>query len=108
MVDKASDLILNSMGASPRSLRRLIGRRARHVRLASRRSQSDVARAAGVSLPTLRRFEAGANVNLDVLVRVAIALEADRDLRELFTPPDVQTIDEVFKRRALPMRGRSR
>ncbi len=96
------------LGTSPQSLRKRIGRRARDARLAARRSQADVARAAGVSLPTLQRFEAGANVSLDVLVRVAIALNAERDLRELFPLPDLRTIDEVLQRRRLPQRGRSR
>lgn len=96
------------LGTSPRSLRRRIGHRARGARLAARRSQADVARAAGVSLPTITRFEAGANVNLDVLLRVAIALNAERELRELFPLPDVRTIDEVLERQRLPQRGRSR
>jgi transcriptional regulator with XRE-family HTH domain len=89
-------------------MRKRIAGRARDVRLAARRSQSDVAQAAGISLPTLARFEAGANVSLDVLVRVAIALSAEREVGELFPLPDVRTIDELLERRALPQRGRSR
>jgi transcriptional regulator with XRE-family HTH domain len=101
-------MISNVLDISPRSLRRRIGRRARDARLAARRSQADIAQAAGVSLPTVVRFEAGANVNLDVLLRIAIALNAERELRELFPLPDVRTIDEVLERRRLPQRGRSR
>lgn len=101
-------MIHGILGMSPGSMRKRIGSRARDVRLAARRSQSDVAQAAGISLPTLARFEAGVNVSLDVLVRVAIALSAEREVGELFPLPDVRTIDELLERRALPQRGRSR
>ncbi|HEV3155980.1 MAG TPA: helix-turn-helix transcriptional regulator [Candidatus Baltobacteraceae bacterium] len=107
MEHTTSNMMLSAFGASPLSLRKFVGRRARDARLASRRSQAHVALAAGISLPTLQRFEAGAKVNLDVLVRVAIALNAERGLYELFAPPDVRTIDEVLRRRALPQRGLS-
>ena len=95
-------------GASPHSLRMHIARRAREARLAGRRSQADVALAAGVSLPTLQRFEAGANVRLDVLLRVAVALGAEREMRQLFPLPDLRTLDEVLEGRRLPQRGRKR
>ena len=55
-------------------------------------------------MPTLQRFESGVNVCLDVLVRVAIALDADRSLRELFAPAEARTIDEIVARRR-PRRG---
>ena len=108
MADSESDTLFAALGASPGALRKRIGSRARDARLSAHRSQADVAQAAGVSLPTLQRFESGANVNLDVLVRVAITLNAERAVAELFTLPDARTIDEVLQRRALPQRGRNR
>lgn len=92
---------------STRAIRQRIGRRARDARLAARRSQAELAKAAGVSLPTLRRFEAGASVTLDVVIRVAIALNCERELRELFPPPDLRTIDDVLKRKHVPRRARA-
>lgn len=89
-------------------MRQRIGRRARDARLARRRSQADVARAADVSVPTLQRFESGTNVSLDVLVRIAIALNAESELRGLFPLPETRTIDDVLERQRLPQRGRSR
>lgn len=59
-----------------------------------------------MSLPTFRRFEAGANVSIDVLIRVAIALHAERRLHDLFPTPDARTIDEILERRKLPQRIR--
>jgi transcriptional regulator with XRE-family HTH domain len=98
----------NALGTSPQTLRKRIGRRARDARLAARRSQASVALAAGVSLPTLQRFESGANVSVDALVRIAVALNAERDLRDLFPLPDARTIEQVLERRRLPQRGRTR
>jgi transcriptional regulator with XRE-family HTH domain len=98
----------NLLEMSPGTIRKRIGQRAQSARLAVRRSQADVARAAGVSLPTVQRFEAGANVSLDALVRIAVALNAERDLGDLFPLPDLRTIEQVLDRRRLPQRGRTR
>ena len=100
--------MIDAFGISPNTVRRRLGRRARDARLAARRSQADVAQAAGVSLPTVQRFEAGANTSIDVLIRVAIALNAEHELRELFRLPESRTIDEVLERRKLPQRGRTK
>jgi transcriptional regulator with XRE-family HTH domain len=102
------DLTDNVLGASPGSIRKRLGRRARDARLFARRSQADLAGAAGVSLATFRRFEAGGNVSIDVLIRVAIALHVEHDFHDLFPMPEARTIDEVLERRRLPQRGRSK
>lgn len=107
MAASTSDMMGDILETSPRAIRQRLGRRARSARLAARRSQADVARAAGVSLPTVQRFEAGANVSVDALVRIAIALNADRDVRDLFPLPDARTIEQVLERRRLPQRGRT-
>jgi transcriptional regulator with XRE-family HTH domain len=104
----ASDMMHSLTGLSSTAIRRRIGRRAKEARLIARRSQADVARAAGVSLPTLQRFEAGDNVGIDCLVRVAIALEAETGLASLFPKPDVRSLDEIIERNRVPKRGRSR
>ena len=103
-----SNMMASMLATAPGTIRKRIGRRAQGARLAARRSQSDVARAAGVSLPTVQRFEAGANVSVDALVRIAVALNADRDLRDLFPLPDLRTIEQVLDRRRPPQRGRTR
>ena len=105
MPDNASDVMVR-VSWSPKQERFRLGRRAHDVRLAARRSQADVARAAGVSLPTVQRFEAGANVSLDVLIRVAHALDAEREIGTLFPLPEPRTIDDVLVRQRLPQRGR--
>jgi transcriptional regulator with XRE-family HTH domain len=103
-----SDLTDYEQGVSLRAIRKQLGRRAQRARLAARRSQLAVARAAGVSLPTLQRFESGANVSIEALIRIAVALNAERGLSELFPLPDARTIDEILERRKLPQRGRTK
>ncbi len=100
--------MMYNIGQSSVSVRKSLGRRARDARLAARRSQSDIARAAGVSLPTLQRFEAGANVSVDVLLRVAFVLGSGAIVSDLFPLPEARTIEDVLERRRLPKRGRSR
>lgn len=100
--------MMQRLGESSVSVRKRLGRRARNARLARGRSQSDIARAAGVSLPTLQRFEAGANVSADVLVRVAFVLGSGAIISDLFPLPELRTIEDVLERRRLPKRGRSR
>jgi transcriptional regulator with XRE-family HTH domain len=109
MDDNASELRPSWSGESPVKLRRQIGSRVRDARLAARRTQADVAGAAAVSVPTLQRFEAGANVSFDVVLRVAIVLNSLHWLDKIFEVPDTRTIDELLqRRRVLPQRGRRR
>jgi hypothetical protein len=56
----------------------------------------------------LQRFEAGANVSADVLVRVAFVLGSGAIISDLFPLPELRTIEDVLERRRLPKRGRSR
>lgn len=56
----------------------------------------------------MKRFEAGANVSVDVVVRVAIVLQSEHELHSLFPMPDLRTLDEIIDGQRLPKRGRSR
>lgn len=81
---------------SPRDLMARIGKRARARRLALGLRQADVARAAGVAMPTLHRFEAGDNTSIDVVVRVALALRAEDGLAEIFPEPEARSLDDIL------------
>jgi transcriptional regulator with XRE-family HTH domain len=91
---------------SPQELVTRLGERAKECRLALGRRQADVAEAAGVPLSTLKRFESGANVGVDVIARLALALGAERDLANLFVSPPPGTIDELLKRNRKRLRGK--
>jgi len=95
-----------SLFYSPKELMTRLGERAKERRLVMGQRQADVAKAAGVPLSTLRRFESGANVGIDVVARVALALNAERELADLFAPPRAGTMDELLTRSRRRMRGR--
>ncbi len=100
---------LNYHLASPRDLAKLVAQRARARRLSLRRSQANVASAAGVSLPTFKRFEKGDDVGFDVVVKVALALGSEDQVAGLFEPPPARrSIDEILEEQRLPQRARTK
>ena len=68
--------------------------------------QSTLATRAGVSLPSLRRFEQSGEISLKHLLRVCHALGRLDELDLLFKPPPAATIAELESRVAGPVRKR--
>lgn len=100
---------LSNMGVmlfSPRDVSTRVGNRARERRLASGLRQSDLAARAGVTLSTLRRFEAGGNVGFDAVVRVALALGAEREVADLFAPIETRSLDQILESQKKRYRAR--
>jgi transcriptional regulator with XRE-family HTH domain len=83
-----------------------IARRAHDARISVGLRQKDLADKAGVSLGTLRRFERTGDVGTEAVVKVAIALNKEREFLELFPPNDPRTLDEAL--RSTPKRSRVR
>jgi transcriptional regulator with XRE-family HTH domain len=87
---------------APRTTRERIGARILLARARARLTQSQLARAAGVTSQTVSDIERGAtNAAIDVLDSLAKAL--DVPIERLFTPPFVGVVDdsEIARRRAL-------
>lgn len=87
-----------------------LGRRLAAYRLSRNLPQEQLSADAGVHLNTIRRLEDGANVSLDTLVRVLIALKLDDHLLGLVPDPAVRPIDRVAlagheRQRARPKKG---
>ncbi|MBV9438918.1 MAG: helix-turn-helix transcriptional regulator [Candidatus Eremiobacteraeota bacterium] len=72
-----------------------MGARARALRLARGLRQADVAKAAGITIPTLVRFEHTGRVGFEAVVAIALALGAELDVARLFEPPLARSIDEI-------------
>jgi transcriptional regulator with XRE-family HTH domain len=81
---------------APREAAGAIGARARALRLAQNRRQADLATAAGVTLATLRRFEATGRVGFEAVIRVALALGAEREFALLFPAPEARSLDDIL------------
>ena len=83
-----------------------IGQRLRDRRLAGGLTQDQLAKRAGVSRPTLIRMEAGGNIGLEPLVRVAMALDAGAEFLGLFPPVDRRSLDQILADQRKPQRAR--
>lgn len=80
----------------PGEVVKLICERLRTERLAQRRTQADVAGRAGIGVNTVSNLEAGRNVALESLVRVAMVLGRANDLEALFLPK-LECLDDIVR-----------
>ena len=71
----------------------------RIVRLRKRRklSQQALAAKSGVSFGSIKRFEQKGEISLQSFTKIAIALEVEDELEELFTDVPFNSIDELIQ-----------
>jgi transcriptional regulator with XRE-family HTH domain len=74
----------------------MVGVRVRALRQARSLRQVDLAKAVGVTLPTIGRLEQTGKVGFDVVVRVAIALGAEAEFANLFAQTQTRSIDDIL------------
>ena len=60
-------------------------------------SQKNLALRSGVSLGSLKRFEQMGEISLQSLTKIAIALEVEGELEELFSKVPFASIEEVIR-----------
>jgi transcriptional regulator with XRE-family HTH domain len=87
---------------------RLVGERASRLRIDRGLRRADLATATGISVSTIARFERTGRVAFDVVVTIAIALDAHRDVLALFPPAAFASIDDVLAANRRPKRVRRR
>ncbi|NSC28430.1 helix-turn-helix domain-containing protein [Agathobacter rectalis] len=68
------------------------------VRLRKRKkiTQKQLAARSGVSLGSLKRFEQSGEISLQSLTKIAIALDVENDLEDLFNNVPFASIEEVI------------
>ena len=59
-------------------------------------SQEVLAQKSGVSLGSIKRFETKYEISLQSFIKIAIALDLDNDLENLFAQKQYASIDEVI------------
>jgi transcriptional regulator with XRE-family HTH domain len=99
---------VNATLSSPPELCRLVGKRAGELRLARGMRQADLAEAAGVTLSTLKRFERSGEVGFETIVRVALALGAEREFAALFPSPEPRSLDQILDAGRKRLRARKK
>ncbi len=94
--------------ADPQEVAKALARRIRVLRLLQGWTQATLARRAGVTTASYRRFETTGMASLDLLLRVAHALGHLNDLGILFQLPPARSIEELEQRAVQPTRKRGR
>lgn len=89
-----------------------IGARVRARRLGMGWSQAEASNRAGVAYRTWRRMETEGKASIDDLVRAAMALRCEQDLKALFPEPAATSMDALLERQQreagrVPKRARS-
>ena len=85
---------------------RAVGERARQLRLLRQLRQEELAARAGVGIATVRRFEKTGQTSLEIALRIATALNAERAFDELFQAPSYASLDEALARPEVVQRRR--
>ena len=80
---------------NPTEIARSLGVRVRTLRLQRNVTQSQLARDAGISRPTLGALETRGRASLETLARVMYALGRETELDALLAPDPPSTLDEV-------------
>lgn len=94
----------------PEEVVTLIGERLRKQRLFLEMSQAEVAARSGVGVNTVSNLEAGRNVSVENLVRIAMVLGRLHELQELFHPQlnsvnDILRYESQSKRQRIKRKG---
>ena len=80
---------------TPREIDQLIASRIRSIRKRRKISQKRLSEKSGVSLGSVKRFEQNGEISLISLTKIAIALEIEGELEDLFEEVPFLSIEEV-------------
>jgi len=85
-----------------------LGRRVRRLRLARNWRLATLSERAGLSLPTLQRFETTGRITLDNLLKLADALGRLGEVEALFRPPAARSLAQLERETVEPSPQRGR
>lgn len=80
---------------TPGDINKKIAERIRAIRKRRKLSQKELGEKSGVSLGSMKRFEQSGEISLLSLTKIAIALEIDDEMKNLFTDVPFQSIEEI-------------
>ncbi len=101
-----NDMMLSLIG--PGEMADSLARRVKALRLLKGWTQTTLARRAGVSGASFKRFESTGRASLELVLKVAHALARLDEFDKLLQPPPAQSIEELERLSARPARKRGR
>lgn len=93
---------------APLSIAEKISQKMKRRRLDLNYTQEVLSEKSGVSLGSLKRFEAISEISLKSLLQLAIALQATEGFHELFMVEKPERIDDILKQNRIVQRKRAR
>lgn len=87
------DFLFNE--TTPGDINKKIAERIRAIRKRRKISQKELGEKSGVSLGSVKRFEESGEISLLSLTKIAIALEIDDEMKNLFTDVPFQSIEKI-------------
>lgn len=100
-------IIHSGLLEGPIDLQRMLGDKAKALRLYYGYKRITLSEKSGVSPETIRNFEQTGKITLENFLKIAFALDESRKLHSLFDLPELTSISEIEARQQpLPKRGR--
>lgn len=87
---------LDEFGLMPMEIQKEIARKEKVRRKDKGLTQEELARRAGLSLSSLRRFEQTGEISFASLVRIGSVLDDEKAFLDLFAPQEYQTMKELL------------
>ena len=90
----------------PHEIAAELGKRLQQHRLQQNKTQAELAKHIGVSIPTISNLENGKNTSLETFIHVIVALGLTKELEVLFMP-NTLTIAQLEQLHSQPVRQRA-
>ncbi len=81
---------------TPNEIAKILAEKIKERRKKLKISQEVLAQRSGVSLGSIKRFETKYEISLQSFIKIAIALDIDNDIENLFTAKTYVSINEVI------------
>ena len=82
---------------TPNEIAKSLADRIKQQRKKIKLSQEALAQKSGVSLGSIKRFETKYEISLQSFIKIAIALDLDSNIENLFTTKTYTSIEEIIK-----------